>query len=226
MSRYAIYFVPDGPLGDAGAAWLGRDCRMGESSLDVATDRPDLHDWKGHTSSARRYGFHATLKAPMVLPQDTSFQALERALRDFAAAHPPVPIGALSPRWIGHFLALTPDETLPILQAFAFKVVETFDPFRAALDDGEYARRTNGLRDDLIRNVKDWGYPYVGDAFRFHMTLSDAIPDSRRAGWMSAAQDWFTPSLNEPALIKAISICEEPDPPGPFHEVFRCILQA
>ena len=65
-SRIAIYYTaaPDNPLASAGSAWLGWDLFkaefveqevVGDLSLDKLTARP------------RKYGFHATLKAPFRL---------------------------------------------------------------------------------------------------------------------------------------------------------------
>src|SRR5258708_16593100 len=67
--RYAIYFVPRAQSGlyRYGSAILGYDCYTGK-----AVDFPDESEsgavnWNELGAEPRRYGFHATLKAPFHL---------------------------------------------------------------------------------------------------------------------------------------------------------------
>ena len=66
--RFAIYFAPSATsnLWERAATWLGRDASNGElfSGTVAGIDRDRLLNL---TQSANRYGFHATLKAPMAL---------------------------------------------------------------------------------------------------------------------------------------------------------------
>jgi hypothetical protein len=64
--RYGLYFAPgtNEAFHDLGASWLGRDAASGQ-----AVEHPDLEglgatELSEITGPARRYGFHATLKAP------------------------------------------------------------------------------------------------------------------------------------------------------------------
>ncbi|MYZ48985.1 hypothetical protein E4O86_14815, partial [Rhizobiales bacterium L72] len=90
--RTAIYFVPppDHPLARAAAGWLGRDVETG-----AATAQPRLPDLSGEelaalTAEPRRYGFHATLKAPFRLAEPWRLEDLAEALAAFGASRAPV----------------------------------------------------------------------------------------------------------------------------------------
>ena len=67
--RYAIYYAPapGSGLDRFGAALLGYDAFTGKDlpfPEDILQAAPD---WRGLTGDPRKYGFHATLKAPMSL---------------------------------------------------------------------------------------------------------------------------------------------------------------
>ena len=65
--RYAVYFVPaaDSALYRFGSAVLQYDCYTGAAVLPPIELRNQADDWRNATEEPRRYGFHATLKAPM-----------------------------------------------------------------------------------------------------------------------------------------------------------------
>src|ERR1700731_2344517 len=68
-TRYAIYFVPAArsPLYRFGSAILGYDCYTGSDVPRPPELGPEAALWRGLTQEPRRYGFHATLKAPFHL---------------------------------------------------------------------------------------------------------------------------------------------------------------
>ena len=78
--RVAVYYAPeaDDPLWRAGCEWLGRDPERG-----TALAQPVVAGLHENTEDPRRYGFHATLKAPMV-PRH-GFESFLSAAKDFAA---------------------------------------------------------------------------------------------------------------------------------------------
>lgn len=166
--RYAIYWLPDGELGTLGASWLGWDARDGQAYVPMV-DAP----------SARAYGFHATLKPPFRLAEGTDEAGLRARARGVAADIRPVDLGALDVEMLGDFLALRPERTGGIA-AVAGRLVEALDGFRAPATGAELARRrASGLSAAQEENLQRWGYPYVFDEFRPHLTLSgnDADPD-------------------------------------------------
>ncbi|RWD65342.1 MAG: DUF1045 domain-containing protein, partial [Mesorhizobium sp.] len=90
--RYAIYYTPrqDEPLARIAANWLGRD-PFGAATRPVeAVAELSAAEVAFHTASARRYGFHATLKAPFRLAGSETEASLRAALDSFAEATQPV----------------------------------------------------------------------------------------------------------------------------------------
>lgn len=179
--RYAIYFAPgfDTALWRFGCETLGRDALSGQAmaSRPVAGLSPSA--WSDLTAEPRRYGFHATLKAPFRLQSMRRPDELMAHARSIAATRPPIEIAGLSVVTLGSFVALTPSAPSSALDRLAGEVVESFEPFRAPLTASERARRmATPLTDRQRLMLERWGYPYVFEEFRFHMTLTGSIPDA------------------------------------------------
>ena len=82
---------------------------------------------------------------------------------------------------ISGFIAVVPTEPSDELIRFAADCVRAFDGFRAPLTPEDRARRRPGKLTERQRNYLDrWGYPYVMDEFRFHMTLTGRLDNKRR----------------------------------------------
>src|SRR5215813_14819328 len=103
--RYAIYFVPpaDSELYRFGAGVLGYDCYSGK---DVPQDSGFDADWAELTREPRRYGFHATLKAPFRLLPSAAEADLVAELRRVAALPRTPPAIAPMIHPIGGFIAI------------------------------------------------------------------------------------------------------------------------
>ena len=132
----------------------------------------------------RVYGFHATLKAPFYLANGASEAGLKDAVREFAANQAAVTVGKLAVRELGTFVALVPDARNPHVDRLAQACVQEFDRFRAPMREPERGRRLAAdLTAGQIENLERWGYPYVAEDFRFHMTLTGSLaPPERNAG--------------------------------------------
>ena len=127
--RHAIYFAPrPGPLAAFGAAWLGWDAETGGSpALDLPglpRPRPEL------VAAARRYGFHATLKAPFRLAAGQGEADLDAALSALAKEHAPIGL-RLRLAELGTFVALVPARPPATLRRLADACVVRLDAFRA-----------------------------------------------------------------------------------------------
>jgi hypothetical protein len=211
--RFALYYAPTTTdlLWSRAALWLGRD-PAGHEIRAASISGIDPEYRLAISRSARRYGFHATLKAPMTLPDGLGPGELEAALLDFGRKCRPVAIGRLVPRFIDGFLALVPEAQSQELTDFAAAVVAGFDRFRAPLTPGDRIRRLAGgtLSPRQIELLDDYGYPYVMDEFRFHMTLTDRLPENERDAVMAAAADWFAPAIEKPLVLDRIALFEEP----------------
>jgi len=64
--------------------------------------------------------------------------------------------------------------------------------------------------------LQAWGYPYVLDEFRFHLTLTDRIPPERRDAVRRALEEWFAASLGATVLVGALTLFTEAGPGAPF----------
>lgn len=223
-ARFAIYAVPGtGPADPVGRQlreraeqWLGRSAAGAPVTPGVPAGwtRAAVDEI---TVSARRYGFHGTLKAPFRLATGRTREELDAAVGRFAAAHAGVLAPRLSLRRLGGFFALMPGQEAAELHALADEVVTGFDGFRAPATEAELARR--GLASLTARQrdlLKAWGYPYVLDAFRFHLTLTDRIPAERRPHVERALRGWFGASLGATVTIDALALFAEAGPGAPF----------
>jgi putative phosphonate metabolism protein len=180
--RYAIYFVPaeDTALYRFGAAVLGYDAYSGQPRDFI--DGVDAPAWRELVHEPHVYGFHATLKAPFYLAKGTTEDDVGRVLDDVAASQPAVLVGELVLRELGSFIALVPASPRPLLDRLAQTCVRDFDRFRAPMSEQERARRlVPALSDRQIENLVRWGYPYVFEDFRFHMTLTGKLALQKRS---------------------------------------------
>lgn len=216
MTRYAIYLVPqpDSALWQFGCRALGYDSFSGsdmpfhDHAFYCANAGDDVMAW---TEDPRRYGFHATLKPPFALKDGTTADALEAAAASFAAARKRFAVERLTVKSIGDFLALVPAEASPQLQQLAGDCVRHFEPFRAPLSAADRARRLGRpLSDSQMSNLDQWGYPYVFDEFRFHMTLSGRLASEVRSEAAAALSQLYAP-IDAPLDVDAICICEQAD---------------
>lgn len=217
--RYAIYFTPgqDDPLTRVAASWLGRDPFGGAHPPLPALTHLTPAEIAFHTASARRYGFHATLKAPFHLAAGVSEAELDQVVATFAAAAEPVLLSKLAPTRLDGFMALTPGGPAPDLDRFAGEVVTEFDRFRAPLSDSEIQRRNpDALSPEEFRNLLRWGYPYVFESFRFHMTLTGRVSDADLPRVRAAIDEVFAPVLERPAIVDGLALFVEPEPGAPF----------
>jgi putative phosphonate metabolism protein len=219
--RFAIYFAPSATsnLWERAATWLGRDANDGDlfNGPVAGIDRDRLLNL---TQSANRYGFHATLKAPMALADGYNEADLRAALDEFAARHRPVNLGKLRLASLQGFLALMIDGENEALADFAAHVVEDFDPFRAPMSTKDYAARASrGLNERQIELLGAYGYPYVFEQFRFHMTLTDRLGDEDAQDIAQAAATWFGPVMEDEVILDRLSLFHEPEAGKPFRRV-------
>lgn len=217
--RYAIYFTPgrNDPLTRLAASWLGRDPFTGAHPAPPAVTGLTPAEIAFHTASARRYGFHATLKAPFHLADGATEAELDQAVAAFAAAAEPILLSKLVPTRLDGFLALTPGGPAPDLDRFAGDVVTAFDRFRAPLSEADIKRRNpDALSPDEFRNLLQWGYPYVFESFRFHMTLTGRVSAEDLPRVRTAIDEVFAAALERPATVDGLALFVEPEAGAPF----------
>ena len=176
----------------------------------------------GLTERPRAYGFHATLKPPFVLAEGCDAAALSAGTAAIARHWTPFVLPGLAVRLLSDFAALVPDDPPGDAAGLAAQCVETLDRFRAPPDAGELAaRRRAGLTPTQERHLQRWGYPYVFDAFRFHLTLTGPLPRNERDRVIGHLTARFAPALGKPALLDAIALMRQPRRGEPFRLIRR-----
>ena len=220
--RAAIYFSPAAghELSRCAARWLGRDPWSGtdvprreEEGHGTAADLADLD---AITAEPRRYGFHATLKPPFRLAEGTTVDRLRGALAEFCV-RPSILVPRLSLARLGSFFALVPAGDVPALSVLAADAVRAFDRFRAPSSEVEIARRRpERLTPRQRAYLADWGYPYVFDEFRFHMTLTGPVPPDRHDAVEGLLRSRFAGFIDAELRVDAVCLFVEPSPPGDF----------
>ncbi|WP_309083496.1 DUF1045 domain-containing protein [Chelativorans sp.] len=218
--RYAIYYTPDkdDPLTRIAERWLGRSAFGGPALGPAAAGSFSAAEIAFHTAAARRYGFHATLKAPFRLAEGKTEAQLTAALAEFAAEREPFTLERIKLARLDGFFALVPAAPLPELDRLAADVVTAFEPFRAPLTPEEIERRNpDGLSPAQLKNLHKWGYPHVFEEFRFHMTLTGRVPSAEAQRMEAAIESFFGPLLLEPLEIASLALFVEPEGGAPFH---------
>lgn len=213
--RVALYWTPpEGqPLTELAARWLGRDAR----GRWVPPLRLGLEEklWEATTEAPRRYGFHATLKAPFRPADGVSLETIERATESLAQKLTAVPLD-LTVQSLGSFLALCPVDPPEALATLAARCVEALDAFRAPLTEAEIAKRGPNLSVRQAEHLRRWGYPYVFEDFRLHLTLTGSLPEPARADAFTRLNNAFTPHLGAPQRISDLSLFLEAEAGAPL----------
>lgn len=222
--RYAIYYAPEpGPLAGFGAAWLGWDPEAGAEAAHpqiAALPRPVAE----LTETPRKYGFHGTIKPPFRLAEGQSVEALHEAAQALCARLAPVTLEGLELSRLGAFLALTPKGDAGTLAALAAKVVQALDDFRAPPTEAEIARRNPGKLNPAQRALLEkWGYPYVLDEFRFHLTLTGKLDSTEAEAVEAALAPVVAPLLPVPFRVGSLCLFGEAED-GRFHLLHRYTL--
>lgn len=224
-ARYAVYFAPapDTALAAFGRTWLGRDAETGAAVEQPALPGIDATTLHAQTASPRFYGFHGTLKPPFALAPGCEAAGLETTLAAFAATQAPFELAGLRLARLENFLALVPTQPSPLLDRLAADCVRDFDAFRAPPLDADLAkRRANGLTPVQEANLQRWGYPFVFEEFRFHLTLTGPIAeDSLRDHFAAALAPLAAPFAAAPVRVDALCLFRQPDRATPFRLVRR-----
>ena len=234
MTRYAIYFAParDSVWWQRGCEWLGRDAETGaRRDLPPIADVPTALQ-RQLTYNARRYGFHATLKAPFYLAPGFNEGHLLSMAQAFARCQSSLHLPPLEVSLMGEFLALQPvasdvtsEASVTAINALAMRCVSHFDILRAPPSTAELSRRRQGgltARQDAL--LTRWGYPYTEEAYRFHMTLTDALTGIERnaaAALYAAAEAYFAAARSVPSQIDNLAVYREASAGADFEPVAR-----
>ena len=208
--RVALYYAP--PASSAwwrdGCEWLGRDP---ENGREIATAAHDV------THAPRRYGWHATLVAPFhMAPGIELADVLACALAWASAVQRfEMPVKAAE---LGRFVALRPTEASDeaTLRTLAASALQALSALRAMPTRESIERRiAEGMSARQIELLRAWGYPYVFDEYRFHMTLSDSLDDANTRA--SIVSEWMRRiDMLGPLPMHGAALFIEPEPGAPF----------
>lgn len=198
--RYAIYYAPQpGSVLDCfGTELLGYDAHRGiDVPFPAGMEPPDWHEL---TQDPRRYGFHATLKPPMSLLPDQNEEELVAACAGFASKQRKIPVIKPVIEIISGFIAIVPAPASADVERLAADCVRDFERFRAPLTEEHRGRRNpSKLTPKQLEYLDRWGYPYVFEEFRFHMTLTGRLALNQRERTLAMLRERFS-SLNIVAL--------------------------
>lgn len=223
FKRYAIYYLPqaDSALAQFGSMWLGWDVQSGT--------KVPYPSWvtEGHANRVAtpvKYGFHGTIKPPMRLAGGESLEGLQARLAKISESHAPVSLPALKLKDMGGFLCFTLSEPSKTLQNIADICVRELDDWRERPTPEELnRRRASGLNAQQEALLTQWGYPYVMDEFRFHLTLTGKLPDTERAEQFALLQAHTHELTSHSVTMSDLCLCGESDT-GRFHLIERYAL--
>jgi hypothetical protein len=144
------------------------------------------------------------------------------ALDAFCAGQNTIRLNSLSVAQLGRFLALRPEGDEYLLNDMAAQAVRAFDRFRVPLTENELTnRRAGGLTPSQDLLLQTWGYPYVMEEFRFHITLTGKLPKPEGKALVIQLDEILQPLLPRPFAIDGLTLMGE-DESGKFHQVTRC----
>jgi putative phosphonate metabolism protein len=227
--RYAIYYLsaPGSDLDRFGTQLLGYDALSGDR-LPFPDDVLQLvPDWRDLTRDPRKYGFHATLKAPLPLAQGKTEAELLAACERFAGIPRPIPVIRPVVDSISGFIAVVPAKPSAELERLAADCVREFDAFRAPLTPEERTRRNpSALTPRQREHLDRWGYPYVMEDFRFHMTLTGRLDAGRRESILTMLRDRFSAIALTTLAIDRIAVFRQNNAASRFQAVNHWKLDA
>jgi len=217
--RYALYLVPprDSVLWEQACRWLGRN-----PETAAVSQQPDVPGYAEErvrelTRSPRLYGFHATLKAPFRLAQGVDERQLMWEVNRLIDSLPAFSMPALKVGRLMGFVALCPAGAEEESMALARRCVIGLDMLRAPLEAAERARRhAAGLTPHQKDLLEQWGYPFVLDEYRFHMTLTERLDDAEAAYLMPWLQNWLGPALGDDPGEADLAVFAQPRPGDDF----------
>ncbi len=161
---------------------------------------------------------------PFALAQGTDAEELRMAVHALAEGLTPVSLAGLEVAALGPFLALKPVGDQTGLARLAAEVVTQLDRFRAPPSEAELARRRqSNLSAAQEQHLRDWGYPYVMDQFRFHITLTGRLSRAQEVEIAPVARAYFAPYLTAPFVIGSLTLAGQ-GADGMFNEIERIRL--
>jgi Protein of unknown function (DUF1045) len=214
MIRLAIYYSPqpESPLAAAANTWLGRNIR-GEAIARPTVLGLSEARLNEILSAPFHYAFHGTIKPPFRLAPGATIEEVARRLESFAAGWKQFLLPPLTLTSMHDFFCLRPAAPSPQLHTLAARATEDFDVFRHPPSKEELdKRRKVGLTALQEKMLLTWGYPYVMDEFRFHLTLTGNVVENReKEALHRELQERFPESILRDIPFSGLSLFIEMD---------------
>ncbi len=222
-ARYAVYYGPalGSPWWNFGAHWLGRDESTGKDLPQPLLAQFTPVELRLITTLPRRYGFHATVKAPFHLSGKHTLDDLRARLEELASTLKPVALGPLQAVTLGNFVALTPLTPPTELCTLAGTCVTDLDDLRAPLTPADLARRQSvplDAREQAL--LLQYGYPHVLERYQLHFTLSGPVAHESAQRVLQAVVEPVA-QLNQkaPLMLDRLCLFVEPAPGEAFRRI-------
>lgn len=219
-ARYAVYFSPKKSSGwhDFGAPWLGRNEFDNQPLPQPALEEIEAKQLESLTRVPRRYGFHATLKAPFRLGAGIELPELKSRMAALASNLESLPLGTLSTATLGNFVALIPSAPVAGLHDLAAACVISLDDLRAPLEASDLLRRqVEQLDARATELLTRYGYPHVLERFLLHFTLTGPVTaDVSRMVTRAVASPVLNLNSHEPLVLDRLCLFMEPAANSPF----------
>jgi hypothetical protein len=222
--RYAIYWVPapSSPLAAFARGWFGAEVETGEAlaapDADFGLDAGLL---QRATASPRRYGIHATIKAPFRLRDEAGADELAAALAAFCARRRRIRSAPLRLHRFPRYLALVLGAERAETGWLADDCVTHFDRFRAPLSGDDRARRSGAPAPDAAALLEQFGYPDIFHRFMFHITLAGPLDEAELNIVQAALAPAVAPFTATPFVFQDLCLCGDPGGGGLFRVLGR-----
>ena len=176
--RYAIYYAPleNSELDIFGKCWLGWDPYKGSQTTKSDFSKlPDFEKFSKFVVAPKQYGFHGTIKAPFRLKDGFTYNDLENQVGEISKQIHSFYLDQLIIKKLGNFIGLIPTNNLKV-NAVSNKFVKELDYLRDELSESEIKKRKpHKLTSNQKQLLFKWGYPYVFNEFKFHLTLTSKL---------------------------------------------------
>jgi len=176
--RYAVYFVPniEQQWWAHASQWLGRCAVSQQFSAQPLIAEVSSKRFAEFTEHPRRYGFHATMRAPFVLANEYQPSDLISHVSALCQHLKPFVLPRLRVTLLEQFLALVPERDVSQITLLEQQCVTQLNDYAEPLGPEELVRRRSaGLSSHEDALLLRWGYPYVLDRFRFHCSLTGSL---------------------------------------------------
>ena len=226
--RYAVYFAPnvEQQWWAQASEWLGRCALTHQLNPQPLVSGLSAQRVAELTEHPRRYGFHATMRAPFVLASQYQPSDLVDRVNAICRHVKPFVMPRLQVALLDTFLALVPEREVAQITKLEERCVTELNDYAEPLSPEELRRRRNaGLTSHEDALLLRWGYPYVLDRFRFHCSLTGSLAQASQqeiAALTIAANQHFSELPN--CVFDSLAIFAEPTKGADFVLLQQCPL--